>query len=105
MHMGNGRGGALGDSLAAILEMAGYNVTREFYINDAGNQIEKFGQSLEARYLQLFGREGQVPEGGYEGEDITQHAKKFIEIHGDSYLDVDAHTRRKALIDYALEKI
>ncbi|HHT50790.1 MAG TPA: arginine--tRNA ligase [Eubacteriaceae bacterium] len=104
MHMGNGRGGALGDSLAAILEMAGYNVTREFYINDAGNQIEKFGQSLEARYLQLFGREGQVPEGGYEGEDITQHAKKFIEIHGDSYLDVDAHTRRKALIDYALEK-
>lgn len=104
MHMGNGRGGALGDSLASILQMAGYQVTKEFYINDAGNQIDKFGQSLEARYLQLHGKDGNIPEGGYEGEDISQHARDFIEIHGDSYLNVDADTRRKVLIDYALEK-
>lgn len=104
MHMGNGRGGALGDSIAAILEMAGYEVTREFYINDAGNQIEKFGQSLEARYLQLHGQEAEIPEGGYQGEDITEHMREFIELEGDSYLNADPQTRRTALIDYALKK-
>lgn len=104
MHMGNARGGALGDSLAAVLDAAGYEVTKEFYINDAGNQIERFGQSLEARYLQLLGQEGQIPEGGYQGEDITQHMRDFIKIEGDSYLEVDSETRRADFVKYALEK-
>ena len=74
MHVGNARGGAIGDVLAGVLDFAGYDVTREFYINDAGNQIEKFGMSLEARYLQLLQGEDSVPfpEDGYHGEDITQ---------------------------------
>ncbi len=104
MHMGNARGGALGDSLAAVLSAAGYEVSREFYINDAGNQIERFGESLEARYLQLLGQDAQVPEGGYQGEDITQHMREFIELHGDRYLDVDPETRREVFIQYALKK-
>ena len=73
MHMGNARGGAIGDGLAAAFEKCGWNVTREFYVNDAGNQIEKFGVSLEARYLQIYKGEEAVPfpEEGYHGEDIN----------------------------------
>ncbi|MGB9780225.1 arginine--tRNA ligase [Caldanaerobacter sp.] len=104
MHMGNARGGAIGDVLASILDYAGYNVTREFYINDAGNQIEKFGYSLEARYLQLLGIDAQVPEGGYHGEDIIDRAREFLEIYGDKYKDVPSEERRKALIEYGLKK-
>ncbi|TCO66228.1 arginine--tRNA ligase [Caldanaerobacter subterraneus] len=104
MHMGNARGGAIGDVLASILDYAGYNVSREFYINDAGNQIEKFGYSLEARYLQLLGIDAEVPEGGYHGEDIIDRAKEFLEIHGDKYKDVPSEERRKALIEYGLKK-
>ncbi len=85
MHMGNARGGALGDCLASVLDAAGYNVWREFYVNDAGNQIEKFGVSLEARYLQIFKGEDAVPfpEDGYHGDDIRELAKIFYEQHGD----------------------
>jgi len=106
MHMGNARGGALGDCLASVLEYAGFEVTREFYINDAGNQIEKFGKSLEARYIQLLKGEDAVefPEDGYHGEDITEHMRKFIELEGDKYLEADAQTRKNALVAYALEK-
>ncbi|MEQ2128659.1 arginine--tRNA ligase [Caldanaerobacter subterraneus KAk] len=104
MHMGNARGGAIGDVLASILDYAGYNVSREFYINDAGNQIEKFGYSLEARYLQLLGIDAEVPEGGYHGEDIIDRAKEFLEIYGDKYKDVPSEERRKALIEYGLRK-
>ena len=106
MHMGNARGGALGDCLAAVLEHAGYEVTREFYINDAGNQIEKFGNSLNARYLQQLKGEDAIefPEDGYHGDDITQHAKDFIALHGDKYLECDETERKSALVDYALEK-
>ncbi len=106
MHMGNARGGALGDCLAAVLEHAGYEVTREFYINDAGNQIEKFGNSLNARYIQqLKGKDAiEFPEDGYHGDDITQHAKDFIALHGDKYLECDETERKSALVDYALEK-
>lgn len=104
MHMGNARGGAIGDVLASILDYAGYNVSREFYINDAGNQIEKFGYSLEARYLQLLGIDAEVPEGGYHGEDIIDRAKEFLEIYGDKYKDVPSEERRKALIEYGLKK-
>lgn len=102
MHIGNARGGAIGDCLASVLDAAGYDVQREFYINDAGNQIEKFATSLEVRYLQLCGREIEMPEDAYHGEDITTHAKNFIEINGDKYADTPSDERRKALVDYAL---
>jgi arginyl-tRNA synthetase len=103
-HMGNARGGALGDCIASVLKKAGYEVTREFYINDAGNQIEKFGLSLEARYLQSLLGEDKVefPEDGYHGEDIIDHAKAYIEQYGDILLSKEAEERRKILVDYAL---
>jgi arginyl-tRNA synthetase len=106
MHMGNARGGALGDCLAAVLDAAGFDVTREFYVNDAGNQILKFGHSLGARYLQLFKGEDAVefPEDGYHGEDIIERAKEFAEVYGDKYVNTDAETREKALVDFALPK-
>lgn len=104
MHMGNARGGALGDCLAAVLDAAGYEVWREFYINDAGNQIDKFGLSLEVRYLQLFKGEEAVlmPEDAYHGDDIREHAKAFAAIHGDAFVDADEKERRAALVAYAL---
>ena len=104
MHMGNARGGALGDCLASVLDAAGYDVWREFYINDAGNQIEKFGLSLDVRYQQcVLGEDAvELPEDAYHGDDIKEHAANFAAIHGDKYLSVDTDERRKALIDYAL---
>jgi len=106
LHMGNARGGALGDCIASVLEKAGYNVTREYYVNDAGNQIEKLGISLEARYLQQLLGEDSVPfpEDGYHGEDIIDHARDYISEHGSELLDKSPGERRKALIDYALPK-
>lgn len=105
MHMGNARGGALGDCLASVLDWAGYDVCREFYINDAGNQIEKFAKSLEARYIQELKGEDAVtfPEDGYQGEDIRVHAKNFIALFGDIYLKKTSEERRAALVDYALK--
>ena len=104
MHMGNARGGAIGDCLAAALDFAGYEVTREFYVNDAGNQIAKFGKSLEARYLQLFlGEEAvEFPEDGYHGEDIKTRAREFADLHGDRYVNAPSEERLQALIAYAL---
>lgn len=102
MHIGNARGGALGDCLASVLTAAGYDVWKEFYVNDAGNQIEKFKISLEARYLQLFDNSVEIPEDAYLGEDITVHAKNFAEIYGDSYVNKDSDERKTALCDYAL---
>ena len=106
MHMGNARGGALGDCMASVMEYAGYDVSREFYVNDAGNQIEKFGKSLEARYIQEIKGEDAVefPEDGYHGDDIREHAKAFIKLEGEKYIDTDSETRKKALVAYALEK-
>lgn len=106
MHMGNARGGALGDCLASVLDMAGYAVTREFYVNDAGNQIEKFGLSLDIRYQQLYKGEDavQLPEDSYHGEDIIERAKEFAELYGDSYLEKSEDERRKALVSFAMPK-
>lgn len=104
MHIGNARGGALGDCLASVLEAAGYYTEREFYINDAGNQINKFGLSLELRYLQLYKDGIEMPEDSYHGEDIIQHAKNFAEIYGDSFVEKSEVERRKALVDFALPK-
>lgn len=106
LHMGNARGAALGDSIAAILDFAGWQVAREYYINDAGNQIENFALSLEARFFQLLGREGEIPEGGYHGQDITDTVRSFIDEHGDSLLQAPQRTRLDTLARYALaEKI
>ena len=104
MHIGNARGGALGDCLASVLEAAGYYTEREFYINDAGNQINKFGLSLDLRYLQLYKDGIEMPEDSYHGEDIINHAKAFAEIHGDSYVEKPEEERRKALVEFALPK-
>ncbi len=104
MHIGNARGGAIGDCLASVLDWAGYTVAREFYVNDAGNQIEKFATSLEVRYLQLYKDGIEIPEDAYLGEDIIQHAKNFAEIHGDKYVEAESSERRKVLVDFALPK-
>ncbi len=106
MHMGNARGGALGDCMASVLQKAGYKVSREFYINDAGNQIEKFGASLEARYIQqLRGEDAfEFPEDGYKGSDITERAIEYIDLYGDGLLGETPEKRRAELVSYALEK-
>ncbi len=106
MHMGNARGGALGDCLASVLDMAGYEVEREFYINDAGNQIEKFGLSLDIRYQQIYKGEDAVelPEDSYHGEDIKERAQQFADIYGDEYINKSEDERRKALVEFALPK-
>lgn len=106
MHMGNARGGALGDCLAAVLDYAGYDVSREFYVNDAGNQIDKFALSLDIRYQQLYkGKDApELPEDSYHGEDIKVRAEEFAGVYGDSYLEKSEKERRKALVDFALPK-
>ena len=104
MHMGNARGGALGDCLAAVLKKAGYNSYKEFYVNDAGNQIEKFACSLEARYLQIYKDDIEFPEDGYQGSDITDHAKAYSKKFGDKLVDLSSEERKKELVEYALPK-
>lgn len=104
MHIGNARGGAIGDCLASVLDWAGYDVSREFYVNDAGNQIEKFGLSLEIRYLQHFDSSIEMPEDAYHGADITEHAENFIKEYGDKYVSATTEERRRALVDFALPK-
>ena len=104
MHIGNARGGAIGDCLASVLDYAGYDVSREFYVNDAGNQIEKFATSLEVRYLQLYKDGIEMPEDAYQGVDITEHAKAFAEEFGDKFVEAESADRRKALVDFALPK-
>ena len=104
MHMGNARGGALGDTLSNVLARAGWDVTKEFYINDAGAQIDKFGRSLDARYIQILKGEDAVefPEDGYQGDDIRVHAQNYIDKYGDILLDKEEQERKDALVAYAL---
>jgi len=104
MHLGNARGGAIGDVLASVLDRAGYEVEREFYINDTGNQIKKFGDSLAARYHQLSDPEYPFPEDGYHGEDIAAHARAFAEINGTDCFPGDDEALKEALVGYALPK-
>ena len=106
MHMGNARGGALGDCLAAVLDAAGYDVWREFYVNDAGNQIEKFGLSLSIRYQQLFAGENapELPEDSYHGEDILDLAKAYADEHGDCLMQKTEEERRAALVAFGLPR-
>ena len=130
MHIGNARGGAIGDCLASVLQWAGWQAEREFYVNDAGNQIEKFGKSLSLRYMQLCTDKGQqliydnrndteklcaeifalsgegqgfeMPEDVYLGQDIIEHAANYYHEHIFELKDVSEEDRRKALVDYAL---
>ena len=130
MHIGNARGGAIGDCLASVLQWAGYHAEREFYVNDAGNQIEKFGKSLSLRYMQLCSEKGQqliyanqndteklcaeiysqsgegqdfeMPEDVYLGTDIIEHAANYYHDHIFELQNVSEEDRRKALVDYAL---
>ncbi len=106
MHMGNARGGALGDCLAAVLDWAGYTVEREFYVNDAGNQIDKFALSLDIRYQQIINGEDSIelPEDSYHGDDIRVLAQGYIDEHGTCLLEMSEEDRRKALVEYALPK-
>lgn len=104
MHVGNARGGAIGDCLASILDWAGYTVEREFYINDAGNQIEKFATSLEVRYLQQYQDGVELPEDAYQGMDIVEHAQAFAAEYGDRFVNADRQERRDALVAFALPK-
>jgi len=101
LHMGNARGGALGDSLAALLSFAGYRVEREFYINDAGLQIEKLAASLEARYRQVLGEAAEVPGDGYHGLDLLETAQRFA-ARGERFPDDAA--RRRALTRFGLDE-
>ena len=104
MHMGNARGGVLGDTLANILRRDGCDTWKEFYVNDAGNQIHKFAVSIEARYFQILKGEDAVPfpEDGYHGDDIKELAQAFYAAHGDSYADEDEQTRLDALAAFGL---
>ena len=104
LHMGNARGAALGDTIAALLGAAGFAVAREFYINDAGNQIENFGKSLEARYLQQLGMDVPFPEEGYHGQDIIETIKNIIAKDGDKYVNMETGLRREMLIKFGLEE-
>ena len=105
MHMGNARGGVLGDTLASVLDRAGAQVWREFYVNDAGNQIEKFANSLDARYKQLIlGEEAvEFPEDGYHGDDIREIARRFREEKGDGWLNRPDGERRAELARFGLD--
>lgn len=132
MHVGNARGGAIGDCLASVLQWAGYYTEREFYVNDAGNQIEKFGKSLSLRYMQIASEKGaqvrescgndtekvctalynesgeggafEMPEDVYLGPDIIEHAKNFYDENGDKLVNLDEEERKKALVAFALPK-
>ena len=106
MTIGNARGGVLGDTLASVLDMAGYDVSREFYVNDAGNQVDLFGRSIEARYLQLCLGEYAVefPDNGYHGDDIKELAAQIYEEHGQEYVQVPEEERREKFVAWALPR-
>lgn len=106
MTIGNARGGVLGDTLASVLDYAGYDVWREFYVNNAGNQVDLFGKSIEARYLQICLGEDAVefPDNGYHGDDIRELAKLIFDEHGDKYVNADSDERAKAFVEFALPR-
>jgi arginyl-tRNA synthetase len=104
LHLGHARWAAVGDTLANILGFAGYEVTREFYINDAGNQIDNLGKSVYARYLEALGLPAEMPEGGYFGQDIIEIGKQLASQFGEQYVTMDEHERHQQLKEYALER-
>ncbi|GIN20273.1 arginine--tRNA ligase [Siminovitchia fordii] len=109
LHLGHARGAAVGDSLCNILDKAGYEVSREYYINDAGNQINNLALSVEARYFQALGIDKPMPEDGYHGEDIVEIGKKLAKEHGDKFVNESEEDRiaffRRFGLDFELEKL
>lgn len=103
LHLGHARGAAVGDSLCNILDKAGYDVSREYYINDAGNQINNLALSVEARYFQALGLEKEMPEGGYHGADIIGIGKTLAEEFGDKYVHVSVEERQEFFREYGLK--
>src|SRR5699024_486226 len=103
LHLGHARNAAFGDVLANVLTAAGYKVEREYYINDAGNQIENLALSIEARYLQALGHEADMPEDGYFGKDIIEVAETLVEQEGDQWMDKDAAERIAYFKEYGLK--
>ncbi|HEX9891093.1 MAG TPA: arginine--tRNA ligase, partial [Actinomycetota bacterium] len=104
LHVGTGRNAALGDALARLLDVAGYRVTREYYVNDAGNQIALFGASIEARYLERFGWEAEVPEGGYQGGYVLDLAEGIAADLGEALLEAPGEERRRQLAQEGLRR-
>ncbi|BAD66426.1 arginine--tRNA ligase [Shouchella clausii] len=104
LHLGHARGAAVGDTIANIMDKAGYKVSREYYINDAGNQIENLAASLNARYLQVLGEDQPMPEDGYHGQDIIDIAKQLVDEAGDQYRQLDEKERLAFMRDYGLKK-
>lgn len=103
LHLGHARGAAVGDSLCNILDKAGYEVSREYYINDAGNQINNLASSVEARYMQALGQEKEMPEDGYHGQDIIEIGKKLAEQEGDKYINMEEQERLAFFREYGLK--
>ncbi|NWL90266.1 arginine--tRNA ligase [Paenibacillus sp. 79R4] len=104
LHLGHARGAAVGDALCNVLDFAGYRVTREYYINDAGNQVVNLCKSIEARYLQELGQDAEMPEDGYYGEDIKGFAKELVAEQGDALMSMSAEERTQFLRKYGLNK-
>lgn len=104
LHVGHGRGAAVGSALANLMKAAGYDVTREYYINDAGNQINNLAASVNARYLELQGQEVEFPENGYHGHDIIETAERIIRIYGDKFLNMDESERLEQFRTIALKE-
>lgn len=104
LHLGHARGAAVGDALCNVLTFAGYDVTREYYINDAGNQVLNLAKSIEARYMQQLGQSVDMPEDGYHGEDIIGFAKQLIEQEQDRLLTLTGEERQAFFLSYGLEK-
>lgn len=104
LHLGHARGAAVGDSLCHVLEKAGYDVAREYYINDAGNQIDNLALSLEARYLQELGEDVPMPEDGYHGKDIINFAKEIADTYGDRFKEANEEGRREFFREYGLKR-
>lgn len=104
LHVGHGRGAAYGSALVNLLRAAGYNVQSEYYINDAGNQMNNLAASVNARYLELFGKKAEIPENGYHGADIIDTARAIIEQDGDKYLQMDEKDRLEIFKNRAYEE-
>src|SRR5699024_11001871 len=103
LHLGHARGAAYGDVLCNIFDAAGYNVEREYYINDAGSQIDNLGLSVEARYLQELGQEAEMPEDGYHGQAIIDMAKAIVTADGDKWVDEPHETRLSYMKEFGLQ--
>ena len=103
LHMGNARGAAIGDSLASVLDMAGFEVEREYYINDAGNQIDKFARTLNSRYLTACGVDNEFPEDGYPGADLKELMEQLYSEIGDKYVHISEELRKEYLAEYGLK--